>query len=56
MERSKVVDALQDVSLAFEFLGQTDCSVQTLELCNEIVEQTNRSNVGLVLSTLDTPT
>jgi 2-keto-myo-inositol isomerase len=40
-----------NVALAFEFLGQADCSVQTLELCNEIVEMTNRPNVGLVLDT-----
>jgi 2-keto-myo-inositol isomerase len=37
------------VSLAFEFLGQTDCSVQTLELADEIVRQVDRANVGLVL-------
>ena len=43
------IAAKYDVSLAFEFLGQFDCSVQTLELCNEIVEQTNRANVGLVI-------
>lgn len=40
-----------DVSLAFEFLGQTDCSVQTLDLCNEIVEKVNRKNVGNVIDT-----
>ncbi|MGE3466786.1 MAG: sugar phosphate isomerase/epimerase family protein [Pyrinomonadaceae bacterium] len=37
------------VSLAFEFLGQTDCSVQTLDLCNEIVERIGRENVGNVV-------
>lgn len=37
------------VALAFEFLGQPDCSVQTLEQANEIVEQLARPNVGLVL-------
>ncbi|HEV2834610.1 MAG TPA: sugar phosphate isomerase/epimerase, partial [Pyrinomonadaceae bacterium] len=37
------------VSLAFEFLGQTDCSVQTLELADEIVEKVNRRNIGLVI-------
>ena len=37
------------VGLAFEFLGQTDCSVQTLELASEIVEQVDRANVGLVI-------
>jgi 2-keto-myo-inositol isomerase len=37
------------VALAFEFLGQKDCSVQTLDIANEIVEKTNRRNIGLVL-------
>lgn len=37
------------VSLAFEFLGQADCSVQTLDLCNEIVELTSRDNIGNVV-------
>lgn len=40
-----------NVSLAFEFLGQTDCSVQTLDFCNEIVEKVNRANIGNVLDT-----
>jgi|RhiMetdeSRZDD1v2_1073273.scaffolds.fasta_scaffold78606_4 2-keto-myo-inositol isomerase len=38
-----------DVSLGFEFLGQTDCSVQTLDLADEIVKRVNRNNIGLVL-------
>jgi|ERR1041385_2371064 2-keto-myo-inositol isomerase len=37
------------VALAFEFLGQPDCSVQTLELAHEIVVKVNRRNIGLVL-------
>jgi 2-keto-myo-inositol isomerase len=37
------------VSLAFEFLGQEDCSVQTLDLANEIVQKVNRRNIGLVI-------
>lgn len=37
------------VSLAFEFLGQADCSVQTLDLAKEIVEKVDRYNVGLVI-------
>jgi 2-keto-myo-inositol isomerase len=37
------------VSLAFEFLGQPDCSVQTLDLAREIVEKVNRRNIGLVI-------
>ena len=40
-----------NVSLAFEFLGQTDCSVQTLDFCSEIVEKVNRANIGNVLDT-----
>jgi 2-keto-myo-inositol isomerase len=39
------------VSLAFEFLGQADCSVQTLDLCSEIVEKVDRSNIGNVIDT-----
>ncbi len=37
------------VKLAFEFLGQTDCSVQTLEVAKEIVEKVNRPSIGLVI-------
>jgi len=37
------------VSLAFEFLGQSDCSVQTLALADQIVRETARENVGLVI-------
>ena len=37
------------VGLAFEFLGQPDCSVQTLGLADEIVRQVARKNVGLVI-------
>lgn len=56
-ESVKVLNELADiaephgVSLAFEFLGQTDCSVQTLGLCNRIVEKVNRKSVGNVLDT-----
>lgn len=49
-ELADIADA-HGVSLAFEFLGQTDCSVQTLDLCNEIVEKVNRDNIGNVLDT-----
>ena len=38
-----------NVALAFEFLGQPHCSVQTLAQAAEIVEQLARPNVGLVL-------
>jgi len=56
-ESVRVLNELADisepygVSLAFEFLGQTDCSVQTLDLCNEIVEKVNRNSVGNVIDT-----
>jgi 2-keto-myo-inositol isomerase len=39
------------VSLAFEFLGFPDCSVNTLALAWKIVAQVHRKNVGLVLDT-----
>ncbi len=56
-ESVKVLNELADisekhnVSLAFEFLGQTDCSVQTLDLCNEIVEKVDRPSIGNVIDT-----
>jgi 2-keto-myo-inositol isomerase len=37
------------VALAFEFLGQKDCSVQRLDLADEIVQNVNRRNIGLVI-------
>jgi 2-keto-myo-inositol isomerase len=37
------------VGLAFEFLGQSDCSVQTLSLADEIVRKAGQPNVGLVI-------
>jgi 2-keto-myo-inositol isomerase len=37
------------VALAFEFLGQTDCSVQTLDLADEIVKRVGHPDVGLVI-------
>ncbi len=56
-ESVRVLNELADisepygVSLAFEFLGQTDCSVQTLDLAKEIVETVNRNSVGVVIDT-----
>ena len=56
-ESVKVLNELADIaeknkiSLAFEFLGQSDCSVQTLDLCSEIVGKTGRKNVGNVIDT-----
>ncbi len=38
-----------NVALAFEFLGQPSCSVQTLAQASEIVGQLKRPNVGLVI-------
>ncbi|MBV9959632.1 MAG: sugar phosphate isomerase/epimerase [Acidobacteria bacterium] len=38
-----------DVSLAFEFLGQPDCSVQTLDHAAEIVRRVDDRRVGLVI-------
>lgn len=43
------IAAQHHVALAFEFLGQTDCSVPTLDLAAEIVQRVNRDNVGLVI-------
>ena len=37
------------IGLAFEFLGPKDCSVQRLDLADEIVEKVNRTNIGLVI-------
>jgi 2-keto-myo-inositol isomerase len=56
-ESARVLNELADIAdkhnvgLAFEFLGQADCSVQTLDLCSEIVEKVNRPNVGNVIDT-----
>jgi 2-keto-myo-inositol isomerase len=56
-ESVRVLNELADiaephgVSLAFEFLGQPDCSVQTLDLCNMIVEAVGRESVGNVIDT-----
>jgi 2-keto-myo-inositol isomerase len=43
------IAARHDVALAFEFLGQPDCSVQTLGLAHEIVRSSGRQNLGLVI-------
>jgi len=54
-ESVRVLNELCDISgrhgvtLAFEFLGQTDCSVQTLDLAHEIVRESGRENLGLVI-------
>lgn len=43
------IAAVHNVSLAFEFLGQNDCSVPTLDLAHEIVREADRKNLGLVI-------
>ena len=43
------IAANHNVTLAFEFLGQSDCSVPTLDLAAEIVRKTGRANLGLVI-------
>jgi len=43
------ISGAHGVSLAFEFLGQTDCSVPTLDLAAEIVREVNRKDLGLVI-------
>ena len=43
------ISAAHSVSLAFEFLGQTDCSVPTLDLAAEIASEVNRKDLGLVI-------
>lgn len=43
------ISAAHDVSLAFEFLGQPNCSVQTLDLAAEIVREADRKKLGLVI-------
>ncbi len=48
LELARIAEG-HSIALAFEFLGQTDCSVQRLDLANEIVERVARRNVGLVI-------
>jgi 2-keto-myo-inositol isomerase len=54
-ESVRVLNELADISepygvgLAFEFLGQTDCSVQTLDLAKKIVDEVDRNSVGVVI-------
>ena len=43
------IAAAHNVSLAFEFLGQPDCSVPTLDLAHEIVREVDRTDLGLVI-------
>ena len=43
------IAANYDVWLAFEFLGQPDCSVPTLDLAAEIVRKVGRQNLGFVI-------
>ncbi|UCC61781.1 MAG: sugar phosphate isomerase/epimerase [Anaerolineae bacterium] len=56
-ESVRVLQELSDIAhphgvrLAFEFLGFPWCSVRTLAQCWEIVKETQRANVGLVIDT-----
>ena len=56
-ESIRVLRALSEIAapfgvkLAFEFLGFGWCSVRTLDQCWEIVQATDRANVGLVIDT-----
>ena len=43
------IAAKHDVTLAFEFLGQPDCSVPALDLAAEIVREVGRSDLGVVI-------
>ena len=43
------ISAAHGVFLAFEFLGQSDCSVPKLNLAAAIVREANRENLGLVI-------
>lgn len=43
------IAARHHVTLAFEFLGQTDCSVPTLDLAAEIVREVGREDLGVVI-------
>ena len=43
------IAARHNVALAFEFLGQPDCSVPTLDLAAEIVRKADCENLGLVI-------
>ena len=43
------IAARHNVTLAFEFLGQRDCSVPTLDLAAEIVREVGRSDLGVVI-------
>jgi 2-keto-myo-inositol isomerase len=47
-ELSRIAERYR-VGLAFEFLGQPDCSVQTLALADEIVRLVGQPNIGLVI-------
>ncbi|HJU93562.1 MAG TPA: sugar phosphate isomerase/epimerase [Pyrinomonadaceae bacterium] len=43
------ISANHNVALAFEFLGQPDCSVPTLDLAAEIVRKVGRKDLGVVI-------
>ena len=43
------IAAKYNVTLAFEFLGQPDCSVPTLDLAADVVRKVGRENLGVVI-------
>jgi 2-keto-myo-inositol isomerase len=43
------IAANYNVTLAFEFLGQPDCSVQTLDLAADVVRKVGREDLGVVI-------
>ncbi len=43
------ISAAHNVSIAFEFLGQPDCSVPTLDLAAEIVREADRKDLRLII-------
>lgn len=55
MESIRVLNDLADqaekmnMRLAFEFVGDPDCSVNTLQQCYDIIKKINRESVGMVL-------
>jgi 2-keto-myo-inositol isomerase len=44
-------EAAAEVGLAFEFLGKPGCAVPRLDMAIEIIERTDRANVGMVIDT-----
>jgi 2-keto-myo-inositol isomerase len=49
LEELAEIAGRNQITLAFEFLGESDCSVQTLDVADEIVRRTDCENIGLVI-------